>query len=64
MCDCKIPEPLEFGIGDRIHFNDCMDKFTKGVITSISKHGYWVKPDHDKYGTGSIRCLFDNARRI
>jgi hypothetical protein len=63
MCDCKIPKPLEFDIGDVITFY-YDDQQRIGKIDTVGKHGYWIKTGCGTYGTASIRCPFKSARRV
>jgi hypothetical protein len=63
----KANESMAFVVGDYIEFdywNGFQWVLESGKIETVGKHGYWVKSDPVCYGTGSIRCPFDQARHL
>lgn len=64
MCDCDIPELLEFTVGDNITFYYDGQQRT-GKIRTVGKHGYWIEAQPGGcYGTAQIRCPFSDARKV
>ena len=56
----------EFKVGDIIKFDyddGIRVKKESGKIVQIGKHGYWVDDAKGCYGTASIRCPFNLARK-